>query len=178
MIFKKIWDDFRLGQLSMNQADDLITVLCKEKEQKKEDPKHIPGRYDGEPFWTIHYGNRCEPLSHDTHYTDHKAPRITGSCCKTKEEAEFIIRQQKAYLQLIDSIHELNDGWTPDWKKDDESKHTFYYGHLSETINLEDAYCSRQYFKDELYFEEEKIGRELIKELGADLIKLALWGIE
>jgi len=170
---KEIWDNFRTGKLSMNQADDLIAELGEEREQKKKETKHIQGRYDGESLYSFdpHIGIVVKTDGFRYH------SRVIGTSCATEEEAQLVHQQQESYLELIDKIHELNDGWTPDWGRVDSLKYAFNYCIDAASVQLF-GWSDSQHYKTELYFESEKIGSKIIEELGEDLIKLALWGIE
>ncbi len=157
----EIWDKYYKGEISRNEADKLIRG---DKVEDKKVIEHVPGRYqpNGKYGFTTSIVEYC---------------RIFNICCKTEQEAEFILRQKKAKLALIDKIHELNDGWVPDWSNYEDDKWYFYYNHTKNRLVCT-IIGNFQESKNELYFKSEEIGDQIISELGEPLIKLALWGIE
>jgi len=159
-----------LGKLDKTQIDELLKILKFSYGVKP--MKYIPGRYTEISFWKYDESSAVgEKFDFSVDYF-----RRMGVCSETKEEAEFVYRQQKAYLELIDKIFELNDGWVPAWGAN-ISNYAFSYYHPGKGIDSYD-WENIQYFKTELYFKSEDIGNRIIEELGTELIKLALWGLE
>ena len=113
--------------LDVEQIDLLMEILINSKEERGR--KHIPGRYGKIPFYKISFRTgemlNIEKDSDTNNGWYIKMARTLGCCSETPEEAEFIDRQQKAYLKLIDEIHELNKGWEPDWSDEKQSKYNF-----------------------------------------------------
>jgi hypothetical protein len=97
-----------------------------------------------------------------------------GSICRTREEAEFVVRKKEAYCKLVMRISELNGGWVPNWENPHEYRYFFSLYHAS--VEILDWYY--QVHHDELYLKDRRTGEKLLEELGEDLIKLAIWGIE
>ena len=93
--------------------------------------------------------------------------------CQNKK---FASKQKRLFeLGLIDEIHKLNKGWLPDWSDEKQFKYNFRHkgGEIDIKVNFH-----IQNHRNELYFPHYGRGEMIIKELGEDLIKLALWGIE
>jgi hypothetical protein len=99
-----------------------------------------------------------------------------GLICRTREEAEFVVRKKEAYCKLVTRISELNGGWVPNWE-DDEYKYHFYLESDTDSLKIVGKIYVR-ILPDELHFESRQRGIILHRELGVDLIKLAIWGIE
>jgi hypothetical protein len=170
----------------------------KEPEEKKEEPGHWPGRYKEEPgHWPGRYLAKEEGL-HTIAQMGYDGPvmftfsqgainmtmRKSQTSTLTKQECDFVDRQKSAYLQLIDKIQELNEGWRPDWSDLRQDKYYFLYYH--DYILKGSGYIlisgwddrATQCYKEELYFNKKIIGKKIIEELGESLIKLALWDID
>ena len=86
-------------------------------------------------------------------------------------------RYHKVKLEVIDKIQELNKGWRPDWNDEEQKKYYFeYHRHPIGTPKIFQNYTETiGILKDEFYFKSREIGCKLIKELGTNKIKLALW---
>jgi hypothetical protein len=147
-----------------------------ENRDKKEE-RHWPGRYKAEELYyvpDIAHGhvNKRENARKELVKSD----RECGIACKIRDEALFIQQQQSAYLELIDKIQELNEGWRPDWN-DDNYKHEPCYNHYDGLISIVSD-NSDQSLPDWFQAKSKQIWKTAIDQLGEPKIKLALWGIE
>jgi hypothetical protein len=164
----------------LDAISERLTILAEEEKEKDEKikPSHIPGYYEPEVQECYHYPAIGYPDTNIKYWQndniDHHYQRF-AMCCKTEAEAVFVMEQRDAYRTLVMRIKELNAGWVPDWGSMDQDKYHFYLylgdlGVFFATAN--------HVLPDELYLKTREIGNQLIIELGEDLIKLALWGIQ
>ena len=90
-----------------------------------------------------------------------------GHIFKTKEEAVHKLAVIDAEYTVRKRIHELNDGWVPDWDKDKEIRK--YYVYLNRgTLDLECSLYSK--FKPNwMYLKSDELANQLIAELPVEL---------
>jgi len=173
--------------LSETSKEDAICELLRDSEivkkeyPKPEKPKHWPGRYNpgGERkgFYSYNWGERSPMSFRDSSDEFTAECRVLGICSETKEEAEFVHRQQAAYLELIDTIQELNEGWCPDWEDGGQLKHYFAYDYVGGALGVRNEIDSMRAHPDCEYM-KNYVSPEVITKFGKTKIKLALWGIE
>ncbi len=97
-----------------------------------------------------------------------------GNMYQTKEQAQKSLEQQKAYMRLVRKIHELNDGWIPDWGNNEQNKYSLYFNHHEGFVSfIRIIYCPS--LPDELLFRTEVI--DMVIEHCADDFKIWL-GVE
>jgi hypothetical protein len=164
-----------------------LTEMCVKAEQNKR--VELDKTQDSE--W--HWAGMFEPKEKQTYFTveesagglavDNKcntyqqctdAHRALGVCCKTEKEAEFIRSKQVAYLEVVDLLKKLNNGWRPDWTDEDQEKYFLFWDHSDGEI-LCDIHGYSQGQRSELAAKTEEICHDVIKQLGPDKIYLALW---
>ncbi len=159
-----------VDNLSVAQIKVLMEAL--EESKKRRGRKHIPGRYTKASFWgyELDLQEIIRFNSDDQKYINRL--RVIGNCSKTEQEAVFIHNQRKAYINLIDKIHELNDGWRPDWDEGKQSKYNFRYTHDGKEILINENFRIQNH-KSELYFSSHEIGKQILKDLYP--VFAALW---
>ena len=136
-----------------------------ELEQKYKQPKagfkHGDEYYNVGTFGTI--DNHC--WKNDEY--DHQALGI-GNAFHTGEEAKAHKDWLIARATIIKRIKELNDGWTPDWKDEEQKKYMVYYDHTVPSCEVMSRYVY-QYQPNNLCLKSEELAMQLIEELPAEL---------
>lgn len=170
--FLRIWDMFKKGTASIKDVDDEVGKVC--QKDTKEESWHWPGRYKPDNGNYFKIANNGEVYIPDI---ESESDRLNGICCKTREEAEFVKKQREAYLELIDLLQELNEGWRPNWEDNRILKWGAVYNYAIDKIKIVLS-SDEQIFPDCLHGKSRKIWGKVIDQLGEEKIKLALWGIE
>ena len=91
-----------------------------------------------------------------------------GYYFETKEEAEQYLKECKLIFKLKQWAKLKNDGWKPDWEKDEEKKWYVYYNHIEESLKVMWGYNSTNFIKLP-YFKTEEITQECIKLFGNEI---------
>lgn len=104
---------------------------------------------------------------------DIKYRLFTNNCFKTKEEAEFRLKQIIVYNELKNFADENND--EIDWKNEDSVKYYFYLSHDCNGILIDYAIFAQDL--GNIYFSSQELAEQAIKKVGADRIKKYLFGV-
>ena len=91
-----------------------------------------------------------------------------GLYFKTKEEAEQSLKERKLLFKLKQWVKEKNDGWEPDWEKDEGKKWYVYYNHVEESLKVTWGYNSTNFIKLP-YFKTEEIAQACINLFGEEI---------
>ena len=86
---------------------------------------------------------------------------------RTKEDAEKFYDVECARKRVKDEIKRLNDGWTPDWKNDDESK---YFTRLVYNGLAIDSYKYSKDLDNSMYLRNHSLATKLINSHKDDLL--------
>ena len=89
-----------------------------------------------------------------------------GHIFKTKEEAEHKLAVIDAEYAVRNRIHQLNNGWTPDWSNEDEYKYQVYLykGKLQVDYSLYSKFKPNW-----MYLKSDELTKQLIAELPDEL---------
>lgn len=98
-----------------------------------------------------------------------------GLFFETKEEAEQYLKECKLIFKLKQWAKLKNDGWKPDWEKDEKKKWYVYYNHVKERLNVTWGYNSTDFIKLP-YFKTEEIAQECIDLFGDEIIEVLVNG--
>ena len=91
-----------------------------------------------------------------------------GLALKTYEEAEQYLKERKLLFKLQQWAKEKNNGWEPDWEKDEGEKWYVYYKHVEKSLNVTWGYNSTNFIKLP-YFKTEEIAQECIDLFGDEI---------
>ena len=180
---KEIWIKYENGEIPRNEFEAVLKEYLDEKEKKKTD-WHWPGLYDPKNNIEGYEYHRKEDhqvrqvciignLSYEVIAND----RCNINCCQTESELKLVARQKQAFLEVVDKLKELNDGWKPDWNNSAQRKCEPYYSHQGNEIHISFS-DSIQVLPSLLQSKSEKVWLDVIEQLGEDKVKLALWWIE
>lgn len=98
-----------------------------------------------------------------------------GLCYPTKEAAEFATERQRVYTALQRYAEEHNTEEI-DWKNNDQNKYYIWYYHPDACINIGILKIHQDI--GTIYFTSEELAKAAIEEIGEDIIKKYLFGIE
>ena len=94
-----------------------------------------------------------------------------------ESESEFVRRKQTAYLELIDLLKELNDGWRPYWDGPSglsQLKWFPVHDHVLSKTWFDKEHIQQKQASEQAAKSEE-VWQEIEKRLGKEKIFLALW---
>lgn len=119
----------------------------------------------GDEYWFV----STDAEAYDNKWGDHPLHKDLyeiGNCYKTEQEAETAVKKQKAYMRIVRKIHELNDGWTPDWLDGSEGKYYMVYEHEDCDVSFWREWCCQQ-MQEEFYF-KYSVRHEVIEHCADD----------
>lgn len=121
----------------------------------------------GEEYW---YVEDCGLADCDTEgiYDADNFRFLTGNYFRTEEEAEAHKARLEAIGRVTHAILERNEGWTPDWSDDDQSKHHIWFDHDCSTFDV-DYDCSIQESYILPYIASREIAKGIIRDFEGDL---------
>lgn len=156
--------------------DDLVNELSKVLpdieiyEEEEEDTWEMKYPYEeGEKYWVLYddgtvnleawleYGNECNTFNQ-------------GNAFQTKEEAELESKRRNLLTRFRAFRDECNDGWKPDWRKND-AKYYFYISSTDGEIGINDIYFYET-FPLFGYFKNEKDAEHAIELFGDEIKEL------
>jgi hypothetical protein len=172
----------------MKNLYDKINTLKKELSSlmdKAEKETHIPGHFAPKRNQCYYYPDYYFPdpdqriglKSWNDDIIDKNYAEL-GLCCRNRKEAERIVAKRKAIYKLAKTIADLNAGWVPNWKNESQKKYSFYYDYEPRVDSIRivgEYYCQDK--ENMFYFKSREIGEKILEICGADIVKLAQWGI-
>ena len=158
----------------MNELEDLrkeCVVLCDRIEKLKQEQTLYPDwvldgstaygiTTDGEDI--VSYQNTLKKPAYDL-----------GLLFQTRNRAENTLTQIKRKVKVLARIKKLNNGWTPDFSSHMLSNCCFVY--VNHTIQIY-TYSTLQCQPKNHYFENEQIGKQILKEFGTTGINALVRG--
>ena len=121
---------------------------------------------------TLYYFEIFEGEIYDTYYSDNsKVDKYIfehGLYFNSKEEAKRYIKERKLLFKLHQWAKLKNEGWEPDWEKDEGKKWYVYYNHVEESLKVTWGYNSINFIKLP-YFKSEKIAKKCIELFGEEI---------
>ena len=150
-------------EIKLNVSEEVAKELL-EKYGKK-DWKPFRAKHN-EYYWVMdHEGDFRELCELNTKSDDHIY--LIGNYFQTREKAEQARLINLAKGRLNFRMLELNNGWTPNWKDNQEKKYSLYYARKDNEWKI-DSYCHFQTLSD-YHFSSKEIARQFIVEMKSDL---------
>jgi hypothetical protein len=173
--------------LSKREQKRAMRVMINEltpKRGKQEEPKskakHWPGRYKPEldgMYYALSWSNDRDISVNregDVYAGEIRVYQLTGICCETEEEAEFVKAHLEARSKLIETLEELNENWRPDWANSEELKCEPVYNQFYDSMEVLTSATS-SYLPDWFQGKSRQVWLDAIEKLGIEKVKLALW---
>lgn len=91
--------------------------------------------------------------------------------CKNNANSRKQLEKLLAINMLMNVAKYLNDGWQPDWNKEDEGKYYIQIENISKNLGID---CTGLFNSNIVYFKSEELAEQAIEILGEETIKLAL----
>ena len=91
-----------------------------------------------------------------------------GLFFETIEEAKHHLKECKLLFTIKKWAKEKNEGWMPDWEKDEGKKWYVYYNHVEESLKVTWGYNSTNFIKLP-YFKTEEIAQACIDLFGDEI---------
>lgn len=98
-----------------------------------------------------------------------------GLFFETIEEAKHHLKECKLLFTIKKWAKLKNDGWKPDWEKDEEKKWYVYYNHIEESLKVMWGYNSTNFIKLP-YFKTEEIAQACIDLFGEEIKEVLVNG--
>lgn len=159
----------------LKQYDEKAKALRDEFISKLEDDKKefkLTYPEDGASVYFIHRGDKSVTNSHFwSDSTTDKNIFELGEYFNTEKEAEQRLKERKLLFKLQQWAKEKNDGWVPDWEKDEKKKWYVYYNHVEKSLKVTWGYNSTNFIKVP-YFKTEEIAQECIDLFGDEIIEV------
>lgn len=168
--FKKLANDFRdvVTELGDILAKILTDIEIPEEEEEDTWEMKCPYEY-GDKHYCIQstgdvFSDRWEDIEADNSYFSQ------GNIFPTEQAAELESKRRNLLTRFIAFRDECNDGWKPDWRKNDAK----YYLYKSSTTG--DILCNDIYFYETFplfgYFKNEEDAERAIELFGKEIIEL------
>lgn len=139
--------------------------------------KYCAKRWRGKKNDTFYYiaGNSCtiDTVESGTDYDDDYYQ--FGNYFKTLDEAKFARAKQYIYQRLSDYALAYNTEEI-DWSNEYSSKFCIAYDYHNDKLFIDDMQTVK--YPNTIYFTSEKIAENAIKEIGEEVIKYYLFGIQ
>lgn len=156
----------------IKQYDEKAKALRDEFISKLEDDKkEFELIYPKDDHWVFCVDSDTGEII-EVHYT---ANNITdrflfehGLYFETREEAECYLKERKLLFKLHQWVKLKNEGWVPDWGKEEGKKWYVYYNHVEENLKVTWGYNSTNFIKLP-YFKTEEIAQECIDLFGEEI---------
>lgn len=153
-----------------NLADELSKVLADIQTSKKEDTWEMKCPYKIEDeYWIICDSGEFEKVIWNDSNLDKEVFKA-GNAFATKEAAELEAKRRNLLTRFRAFRDECNDGWKPDWKKDD-AKYYFYISSTDGEIGINDIYFYEM-FPLFGYFKNEEDAERAIELFGDEIKEL------
>lgn len=98
-----------------------------------------------------------------------------GLFFETREKAKQHLKECKLLFTIKKWAKEKNEGWMPDWEKDEGKKWYVYYNHVEESLKVTWGYNSTNFIKLP-YFKSEEIAQECIDLFGDEIKEVLVNG--
>ena len=126
------------------QLTEVRIELLERKADKK--PYEVEVPEDIRDYYILDgYGKLYSLEGFSTNYTRCQYER--GLAFKTREEAERFKKEQILLFKLHKWAEEQNEGWTPDWKDDEEEKYTIRYDYKNNRFETFYSYSYKEFSK-------------------------------
>ena len=143
--------------------DEFISKL---EDDKKEFEVKLPNQYDIFYFFDL-VDNAIYMKGFDSPKKD-ITRFLYGYYFNTREELEQHLKERKLLFKLHQWAKIKNDGWEPDWEKDEGKKWYVYYNHVEENLKVTWGYNSTNFIKLP-YFKTEEIAQACIDLFGDEI---------
>lgn len=152
-----------------DKVEDLRQELLAKIEKEEKKPFEVELPEDGEKLYFIRdlYGTVSSKIFNINTMSDIKRFE-NGLYFETEEEAEQHLKEQRLLFKIKKWAEIKNDGWVPDWEKDEEKKWYVYYNHVEESLKVTWGYNSTNFIKLP-YFKSEEIAQECIELFGEEI---------
>lgn len=172
--FKKLANDFRdvVTELGDILAKILPDIEIPEEEEEDTWEMKCPYEY-GDTHYCIQssgdvFSDCWEGIEADNRYFSQ------GNIFPTEEAAELEAKRRNLLTRFRAFRDECNDGWKPDWRKND-AKYYFYISSTDGEIGINDIYFYET-FPLFGYFKNEKDAERAIELFGDEIIELYVEG--
>lgn len=91
--------------------------------------------------------------------------------CKNNANSKKQLEKLLAINMLMNVAKYLNDGWQPNWSKEEEGKYYIQIENVSKNLSID---CTGLFNIAIVYFKSEELAEQAIEILGEETIKLAL----
>ena len=91
--------------------------------------------------------------------------------CKNNATSRKQLEKLLAINMLMNVAKYRNDGWQPDWSKEEEGKYYIQIENVSKNLGID---CTGLFNSAIVYFKSEELAEQAIEILGEETIKLAL----
>ena len=137
------------------------------EEAKAQPPKTVLDLTSGDKYWMLGNGGTLHEFTWrgddcDINWRSH------GDMFLTRTEARREQDYRAARTRVKRRIAELNDGWVPNWKNEEQPKFTIYYNHELESISTGSNTVCQQY-NNSMHLKSRPLAQQLIKEMPDDL---------
>lgn len=167
---EKLMEEFkRIGE-GFNKFIESIGKALNELFYPKEDEwkMKIPYKY-GDDYWVILDNGDIESECWDEYETDGKRFNV-GNVFPTLKAADLENERRNLLTRFRAFRDECNDGWKPDWRKND-AKYYFYISSTDGEIGINDIYFYET-FPLFGYFKNEKDAERAIELFGDEIKEL------
>lgn len=140
--------------------DGKIILVEKEKKLTYEDiaRKLFP---DGESHYYFNGGAEINTIFN----------RKFNYTCKNNANSEKQLEKLLAINMLMNVAKYLNDGWQPNWSKEEEGKYYIQIENVSKNLSID---CTGLFNSAIVYFKSKELAEQAIEILGKETVKLAL----
>ena len=153
-----------------NLADELSKILADIKEPDvEEDTWEMKCSYKYDRYWFIYSDSDVDSATWFGGETD-KGRFKNGNVFPTKEAALLEAKRRNLLTRFRAFRDECNDGWKPDWRKND-AKYYFYISSTDGEIGINDIYFYET-FPLFAYFKNEEDAERAIELFGDEIKEL------
>ena len=124
---------------------------------------------DGDEYWFIYSSGGIDSSFWGGRWEDDSRLKL-GNAFPTEEAAELEAKRRNLLTRFRAFRDECNDGWKPDWRKDD-AKYYFYISSTDGEIGINDIYFY-EIFPLFGYFKNEQDAQRAIELFGGEIKEL------
>lgn len=159
----------RIGE-GFNKFIESIGEALNELFYPQEDEWEMKCPYDvGDEYFALNHSGSIIEASWDNHCVDEERFKF-GNIFPTEEAAELEAKRRNLLTRFRAFRDECNDGWKPDWRKND-AKYYFYISSTDGEIGINDIYFYET-FPLFGYFKNEEDAQRAIDLFGQEIKEL------